>query len=170
MIPLPSGIWLKVAIGAAIFASGSAVGWGIKATLSDRVIAQMERDYANERTTAAEATAKAEADARRIEKGWRDHVASRERDFAQELAHRDRRIADLASSRGGLLKHIEALARYTGPTGDSARPCGYVQDRLEAAGVLLGEADGLAEESARYADDVGEELRLCRGYAEALKP
>lgn len=170
MLPTAGGLTAKLIIAGVFAVSCFLLGMGTHKTVSDRKIAQLQRGWAEERTKAAEATAAAEADARRIEKGWRDHVAAREKEYALQLALRDDRMRRLAASNSSLQQHVDAFAKYTGPAGDSTRPCGNFQDRLETLGVLLGERDRMAGESEQAADDLGDELRLCRGYAEGLRP
>jgi hypothetical protein len=169
MIPLPSGLMLKAIIGVVVFASGAAVGWGTRGTIAERDIAKLERGYADERTKASQATAEKSEEWRKVEAAYRRRLAQQEREFNDTLADRDDRNRRLAASNSVLSKHWDAIAKYSGPTGDTTRPCGYVQDRLAGAGVLLGEIDSLAEESARFADDVRDEIKLCRGYADSIQ-
>ena len=169
MIPLPSGLMLKAIIGVVVFASGAAVGWGARGTIAERDIAELEKGYADERTKAATASAEKSEEYRKISEAYRRRLAQQEREFADTLAPRDDRLKRLAASNDILSKHWNAVAKYSGPTGDTTRPCGYVQDRLEAVGILARERDRMAVESEGYADDVGDELRYCRGYADSLE-
>ena len=158
---------LIVALVASI--SGGLIGYGVKNTIAKAEIAELEKGYADERTKAAQASAEKSEEYRKISEAYRRRLAQQEREFADTLAPRDDRIKRLAASNDVLSKHWDAIAKYSGPTGDTTRPCGHVQDRLEAVGILAGERDRMAVESEGYADDVGDELRYCRGYADSLE-
>jgi len=149
--------------------SGGLIGYGVKNTIAKAEIAELEKGYADERTKAATASAEKSEEYRKISEAYRRRLAQQEREFADPLVPRDDRIKRLAASNDILSKHWDAVAKYSGPTGDTTRPCGYVQDRLEAVGILARERDRMAVESEGYADDVGDELRYCRGYADSLK-
>jgi hypothetical protein len=165
-----SGLWFKVAIYAAVALFSGMAGYAISDTISARTIARMERDYANERTKAAEATAAAQAEVRRIETGWRDWVSQREREHAADTRVTAGRIAALAASAVGLQQRI---ADFTSPSITAADSCPAARDlqvRLKATGLLLTERDGMAGESEQVADELRDELTLCRGYAKLASP
>jgi hypothetical protein len=163
-----SGLWLKLALYGAIAASLIGLGYGIADTISARKIATMQRDYANERVIAAEATRHAEAEARRIETGWRAWVSDREKDYASNAAVTAASVAALSRSNVGLRERITAFTKPGIAAADSCPAAVNLQNRLERVGILLTEVDGLAFESATVADATGDELKLCRGYVEGL--
>jgi hypothetical protein len=165
MIP---SLLLKLLPYAIVAAIAGMAGYAVSDTISGRKIARLERDYANERTKAAEATAAAQEDARRIEKGWRNHVSAREAEYSVGIAFRDDRIRALDVAGVGLRKRVADFTKPGSAPGDTGSTCGNVQNRLETIGTLLGEVDDLAGESAKVADTISDELRLCRGYAEGL--
>jgi len=166
MIALP---WVQIAFGAAFATSFFALGWGSKDVVSDRAIAKLEKGYADERTSNAEALAKAEAANRFISSNWRAHVAEREAENARNINTRDTRIRALDRSNAGMSERIAKFARAGSTPGDTGATCRNVRERAQALGTFLSEFNELAGEAAKVADTLRDELALCRGYARALK-
>lgn len=166
--------WKVFAVLALLFA----VWWhgharGVAAEKVRTVAAQLETEKvrAQHERLVAEAdrqTRAAEAEARRIEKGWRDWVSLREKEHAAEKdTLRTERDAARASKRV-LDAAVDAYARAGFTTGDSAAACGDLRGRVETLGLLVKERDDMAGACEEHADAVGSSLRLCRGYVEGL--
>jgi hypothetical protein len=170
MIPIPwlTGLTGRLIIGAAFALCFVLVGMGAHKVFADRKIARLERDWAQERTAAASATAAAQLEARRIETAWRDHLAQREKEYAQNLAAQADRIRALDAAGGGLRQRLAAYTAAGSAADAAASACRDHQHRIETLGVLLAEADGLADESGRAADQLRDGLALCRAWAEEV--
>ncbi|HQR12809.1 MAG TPA: hypothetical protein PLW68_15920 [Casimicrobiaceae bacterium] len=158
----------RAAVMVALAACFVLIGMGTHKVFADRKIARMERDWNAERAAAAAATAAAEANARRIETAWRDHVAQREKDYAANLARQADRIRALDAAGSGLRQRLAAYTGAGSPAPGAADACGAERRRTETLGLLVAEADGLADESSREADRLRDLVGLCRGWAEAL--
>jgi phage host-nuclease inhibitor protein Gam len=167
-IPWLTGLAGRLIIGAALAACFVLIGMGAQKVLSDRTIARMQRDYEAERARAAGLVAAAEHEARRIETEWRDPVAQTERDYAANLAAQAERIAALDAAGNGLRQRLAAYTRAGGTTPAATDACGSHQRRIETLGLLLAEADGLADESSRAADQLRDGLELCRAWGQAV--
>lgn len=118
---------------------------------------------------AAEKTLAAEAEARRTESAWRDHVSQREKEYREAVHVRDARIAELSVAGGRLRSAVDHFVRASGPAGDPGTACGDLRARLETLGALVAERDGMAGTCEAEADRLGDVVRLCRGYADALR-
>jgi hypothetical protein len=140
------------------------IGAGTHKVFADRKIARMERDWATERAAAASATAAAQLEARRIETAWRDHVAQREKEYADNLAAQADRIRALDAAGSGLRERLAAFTAAGRAAPGAANACGDYQRRIETLGLLLAEADALADESSRAADQLRDGLALCRAW------
>lgn len=158
----------RAIIYAALAACFVLIGMGMHKVFADRKIARMERDWNAERAQAAAATAAAEAQARRIETAWRDHIAQREKDYAANLAVQADRIRALDAAGSGLRQRLAAFTAAGGAAPGAADACSAQQRRVETLGLLVAEADGLADESSREADRLRDLVELCRGYAATL--
>jgi DNA repair exonuclease SbcCD ATPase subunit len=168
MIPLPVGLSARLLIAAAFGACLFLVGMGVHKTFSDRKIARMEREMAEARADAAFALAEAERKARAMEAAWAQRLAEREGEYAEALKQRDHIVRDLAVA-GDRLRN--ALAKYARDGGTATTPESAISDlrhRIETVGLLLAEADRLAEDSSRAADALRDELALCRGYVTSV--
>ncbi len=163
-IPWLAGLTGRIVIAAAFAACFILVGMGAHKVFADRKIARMERDFATERAAAASATAAAELEARRIETAWRDHVAQREKEYAANLAAQAGRIRALDAAGSGLRQRLAAYTAASGAAAGATDACGDHQRRIETLGLLLAEADGLADESSRAADQLRDGLALCRAW------
>jgi hypothetical protein len=144
------------------------IGMGVHKTFSDRKIAQMERDWAEQKTAAAEAYAQAERSARETERRWQEDVQALEAKYRSALRQRDRVVHDLRVAGAGLRSTIDGLVAASQASATADPACRDVHKRVEVVGVLLTEVDGLAEESGIAADGLREELALCRTYVEAV--
>lgn len=167
-VPWLTGLAGRIIIAAAFAACFVLVGIGTHKVIADRKIARMERDWATERAAAASATAAAQLEARRIETAWRDHVAAREKEYAANLAAQANRIRALDAAGSGLRERLAAFTAAGSATGPAADACRDQQRRVETLGLLLAEADGLADESGRAADQLRDGLALCRAWAEEV--
>jgi hypothetical protein len=167
-VPWLTGLAGRLIIAAALAACFMLIGMGAQRVLSDRTIARLQRDFESERARAATLVASAERDARRIETAWRDHVAQREKDYAAQLAAQADRIAALDVAGAGLRQRLAAYTAAGRPAPGAADACGSHQHRIEALGLLLAEADGLADESSRAADRLRDGLELCRAWGQAV--
>jgi hypothetical protein len=122
-----------------------------------------------ERFKAADKARAAEAEARRIETAWRDHVAKREREYRDDKTRTDAALAAERLSNGRLRDAVDHFVRASGTASDPGAACGDLRGRIATLGVLVGEADRLAGESAAAADRARDGLALCRGYVESLR-
>jgi hypothetical protein len=111
----------------------------------------------------------ADAEARRIETAWRDHVSQREKEYQDAVKARDARIAELSLAGNRLRSAVDSFVRASQTTVDPSATCGDLRSRVATLGVLVKEADGLAGECAVAADRARDSLALCRGYVDALK-
>lgn len=152
----------RAAVMVALAACFLLIGMGVHKVFADRKIARMERDWATERAAAASATAAAQLQARQIETAWRDHVAQREKEYAANLAAQADRIRALDAAGSGLRQRLAAFTAASGAAQGAADACSGHQRRLETLGLLLAEADGLADESSREADRLRDVVELCR--------
>jgi hypothetical protein len=173
MIPMPP--WLlglatekvaKVLIGLAFALCFFLIGMGAHKVFADRKIARMERDYAQQQATLNAELAKAEQHARETEARWRADSVRMETAYFAALTQRDGIVRQLHAAGTGLRNKLAAIEQQAAAGASST--CGDVHHRVEALAVLLGEADSLAEESGRAADDLRDELALCRTYARSV--
>ena len=111
----------------------------------------------------------ADAEARRVETAWREHVAQREKEYRADVQVRDARIADLSRAGDRLRSAVDHFVKASGTASDPGAACGDLRGRITTLGALLTEADGLAGESAGAADRTRDSLALCRGYVNALR-
>lgn len=162
------GMAVKAVIAAALAACCAAVGWGARAVVADRDIAQLTIEH-EKLVSAAE---KGRADAERLraatERAWRADIdAGREEDEA-----RYKRLAALAvkydSAIRGVPELVSNFTRASGATGDPGTALRDVQARLETLGVLLTERNGMAREAEEYADAATDALITCRRFAEIV--
>jgi hypothetical protein len=144
------------------------IGMGVHKTFSDRKIARMERDWAEQRAVAAEAYAQAERTARETERHWQENVQALEAEHRRALDNRDRLVRDLRIVGNGLRNKLDGIVAASQASAASGSACGDVHKQAATLGVLLREADGLAEESGLAADALGDDLRTCRAYVEAV--
>lgn len=164
MIPLPTGLTARLIIGAAFALCFTLLGMSIHKVYADRKVARLERDWNAERAAAASATAAAQLEARRIETAWRDHVTAREKEYADQLAAQADRIRALDAAGSGLRQRLAAFTAAGSTASGAADACRDHQHRIETLGLLLAEADGLADESGRAADQLRDGLALCRAW------
>lgn len=157
---------VKIAFGLGFALCFFLIGMGVHKTFSDRRIAQMERDAAIKEANLNAAVARAEHDARETEARWRNDSVRMEAAYFAAIVQRDRIVRDLAVTGNGLRNKLAAIEQQAAAGATSA--CGDVHKRVETLAVLLGEVDSLAEESGRAADDLREELSLCRTYAKSV--
>lgn len=144
------------------------IGMGVHKTFSDRKIARLERDFAEQRATLNAEVAKAEQHARMVEANRVAAVHKIETDYFAALVQRDHIVRDLAVAGDGLRNKLDAIIRDSQAASGPTSTCRDVHKRVETLGVLLREADGLAEESGRAADELRDELALCRAYAQTV--
>lgn len=144
------------------------LGMGVHKVFADRKLIQqqvrMEKMYAD----AQKARADAEADARQREDELKRRVAVQ---TAQQIADADRStraIGALNAANGQLRQQIDRYTRDGQAAATSCAAASDVQQRIATLGVLLGEADGLAADSAVAADTLRDQLSLCRGYVKAV--
>lgn len=128
-----------------------------------------EADWNAAVARAAEKTRAAEAEKLRVETAWRDHVAKREREYRDDKTRTDAALAAERLSNGRLRDAVDHFVRAGGAAADPGAACGDLRSRVATLGVLVGEADQLAGESARAADRARDGLALCRGYVDALR-
>lgn len=168
MIPLPPWLTVKAVIGLAFAACFFLIGMGVHKTFSDRTLARKERDWARERADAAQKLADEEQKSRKRESEWIKHTAEKEREYAATLKKRDAVIRDQRAVASGLHDAIERARAHAAATATASPACRDVSQRVETLGVLLGERNRMATESEREADDLRDELALCRGYVEVI--
>lgn len=171
MISLPFAvpqISAKLIFGVAFALCFALIGMGIHKTFSDRKIARMEKTHAELVAKLHRDRADAEAEAREIEQQWRNKVTLQEADYMAAMAQRDHIVRDLVIVGNGLRNKLSQLTSNSQAAAAASPACRDVHKRVETLAVLLDEADRMAEESGRAADDLGNELRLCRGYVEAV--
>lgn len=160
MSPLTSRLlWLGV-VGFSAWIGGIAT----HKVWADRKIAQMEAAFAEER--AAEAAALQQA----VERGAALDRRIRELEVKHDAERKklESTISSLTASGASLRQQ---LAAYTSSR-DASSPEATIRDlrhRVETLGVLVGEFDQFAEESAREVERVSSELRLCREYVEEVQ-
>jgi hypothetical protein len=118
---------------------------------------------------AEQQTSAAEAEARRTETAWRDHVSQREKEYRDDKAATTAALAAERVSNGRLRDAVDHFVRASGPAGDPGTTCGDLRGRVETLGLLVREADSLAGECAAAADRTRDSFALCRGYADALR-
>jgi hypothetical protein len=123
-----------------------------------------------ERFKAADKARAAEAEARRIETAWRDHVAKREKEYRDEKAATDAARALERRDRDRLRDAVDHFVRAGQAAGGPGDACRDLRARLETLGALVKEADGLAGQCTAEVESLGSLVRLCRGYGDALRP
>lgn len=139
---VPIKVFLAAALALAAFFSGGYFGW----TIGSAEVAELREKH-------SKALAKAEETARLQERSYaetQEQVSKKYEAQKQELA---RAAAGARADSERLRAAIAAYARAT------PSPTGQPDDRAAALGELLGEADGLAEENARAADSLAEQVR-----------
>jgi hypothetical protein len=139
---IPVKVILAATIAFAAFFSGGYLGW----TVGSAKVVELREKH-------AKALAKAEEAARLQERSYaesQEHVSRKYEEHRQELE----RAA--AGARADSERLRAAIAAYTRAASSSA--C-QPDDRAATLGELLGEADGLAEENARAADFLAEQVR-----------
>jgi chromosome segregation ATPase len=127
--------------------------------------------YEAERASAAEISRQAEKAAREREQDLQakvNQLEEKDANSAAEIAKRDARINSLAAAGRVLNDRLSDFTRARGRPEDSCPAAVDLQNRVETLGLLVREADRAAEEVGRYADDIGDELRTCRAYADAV--
>jgi hypothetical protein len=173
MIPIPPFLaaipaerLAKIVFGLGFALSFFLIGMGAHKTFSDRKIARLEKERAEERAGLNAAIAEAEQHARKVESMWAADIKRVEAKYFAALRQRDSIVRDLAVAGDGLRNRLDALSQQAAAGATSA--CRDVHKRVETLVLLLREVDDLAEESGRAADDLGSELALCRAYAETV--
>ena len=166
----PASIAARLLIVATFSVCMMLIGAGAHKVLTDRKIAQMERDFATKYAASEKARADAEQEARQREREFRDSVKEKVSEYHAAIKQRDRVLRDLSAAGNGLRERIAEL------TGDSRTAAAtdpanrHLYARVETLGLLLAEADGLAEASSREADELRDELSLCREYITIVFP
>jgi hypothetical protein len=136
----------------------------------ERKHGQAVAEWNAERFKAADKARAAEAEARRIETAWRDHVAKREKEYRADVQIRDARIAELGRSGDRLRSAVDHFVRAGGTASDPGAACRDLRTRVETLGALVAERDAMAGTCEAEADRLGDAVRLCRGYGDALRP
>lgn len=169
MIPFAfSGLTARLIIGAAFAVSFMLLGMGTHKVFTDRKIARMERDWATERAAAATVAATAQAEARRIETAWRDHVSQREKEYAANMAAQTARVRALDAAGVGLRQQLAAYTAAGSGAESATDAVRRLQHRVETLGLLLDERDAMAGESERDADELTGVVALCRAYGDEV--
>lgn len=150
-----------------LLALGALAGASLHKLFADRKYAQLESEYSTARADWNKAAADS---ARRSQELLEQRVAANERtvkDYEARLAIRDVAVRGLESTRDGLRDTIRRLVSTSCPRENTG--AGPATDGAAASlGQLLVEADQLAEDSARAADRLADQVAGLQQYLKTV--
>lgn len=154
---------------------GIAIVGGIMAFMVTRLyyvaqISVLKADYSKQVAEAQTKQAQAEERERKKQQDAEDQARKAQDEYESNQKALQGQLAALSADGSSLRARLAVLAKQPRPAGQDTAPQPVVNDSSGACWSLLATADGLAESSARSAEELAAQVRGLQGYIGSLRP